>query len=191
VENWAFGAVCRLGRRAPAVVPALARGGTRLLGRSEWSDRSDRVFASTRQVRFLESEWSVPVEELAGAVRAVRSVHDRLGVPVSFPVEVRAVAGDDIPLSTAHGGPRGFVAVHAYRGTPHEEWFRAVQDVMLPLGGRPHWGKLHTLGAAELAPRYPRWDDFQAARAELDPHGVFTTPAVARLLGPVGVRPGP
>lgn len=192
VENWAFGAACRLGRRAPALVPALARRSAGLVGRSEWSDRSHRVFASPRLVRFVESEWSVPLDELAVAVRAVRSVHERLGIPMSFPVEVRAVAGDDIPLSTAHGGPRGYVAVHAYRGTPHEEWFRAVQDVLLPLGGRPHWGKLHTLGAAELAPRYPRWHDFQVARAELDPTGVFTTPAIARLLGPAeGSRPAP
>ncbi|HSL56971.1 MAG TPA: D-arabinono-1,4-lactone oxidase [Acidimicrobiales bacterium] len=184
VENVAFGALCRLGRAAPGLVPTLAGVVAGATSRSEWSDRSDRVFASPRRVRFVESEWSVPVDRLAEAVRATRAVHERLGLPMSFPVEVRAVAGDDIPLSTAHGGPRGYVAVHAYRGTPHEEWFRAVQDVMLPLGGRPHWGKLHTLGAAELAPLYPRWSEFQAARAELDPHGTFTTPAVERLLGP-------
>jgi len=184
LENAAFGAMCRVGRRFPAATPALARATAAAISRSEWSDRSDRVFASPRLVRFVESEWSVPLDRLGHAIRAVRRVHEASGWPMSFPVEVRTVAGDDIPLSTAHGGPRGYVAVHAYRGTPYEDWFRAVETEMLALDGRPHWGKLHGLTAAELAPRYPRWADVQAARAELDPEGRFTTPALARLIGP-------
>ena len=37
------------------------------------------------------------------------------------------------------------------------------------LEGRPHWGKLHTRTAADLAPSYPRWAEFQALRDRLDP----------------------
>ena len=44
-------------------------------------------------------------------------------------------------------------------------------------------GLLHT--AETLAPRYPRWDDFQKVRAELDPKGVFENAYVRRVLGPV------
>jgi L-gulono-1,4-lactone dehydrogenase len=54
--------------------------------------------------------------------------------------------------------------------------------VMSGLGGRQHWGKQTFLGAAELAPRYPAWDAFQAARAELDPDGRFENAWARRML---------
>ena len=52
------------------------------------------------------------------------------------------------------------------------EWrpyFEAVEEIMDSYGGRPHWGKRHFQTAATLAPRYPRWAEFQRARDELDP----------------------
>jgi L-gulonolactone oxidase len=51
--------------------------------------------------------------------------------------------------------------------------------------GRPHWGKLHFQTAETLAPRYPKWDRFQALRARLDPEGVFSNPYLERVLGSV------
>ena len=54
---------------------------------------------------------------------------------------------------------------------------------MSGLDGRPHWGKLSFLGASELAPRYPAWDAFEAARRELDPEGLFSNAWARRVLG--------
>ena len=57
------------------------------------------------------------------------------------------------------------------------EWrpyFEAVEAIMNDFGGRPHWGKRHFQTAETLAPRYPRWAEFQAARDELDPGRAFT-----------------
>jgi FAD/FMN-containing dehydrogenase len=51
-------------------------------------------------------------------------------------------------------------------------------------GGRPHWGKRHFQRAETLAPRYPRWDDFQSARDELDPDRTFANEYAAQVLGP-------
>jgi FAD/FMN-containing dehydrogenase len=48
--------------------------------------------------------------------------------------------------------------------------------------GRPHWGKKHTLRAAELKPLYPKWDDFLACRRRVDPDGVFLNPSLQELL---------
>jgi L-gulonolactone oxidase len=104
---------------------------------------------------------------------------------ISFPVEVRFVAGDDIPLSTASGRDTAYIAVHVYQGTPFERYFQGVERIMDDYGGRPHWGKLHFQTAETLAPRYPRWDEFQQVRRRMDPTGVFTTPYVDRILGPV------
>jgi L-gulono-1,4-lactone dehydrogenase len=61
--------------------------------------------------------------------------------------------------------------------------FREVEAFMSDLGGRPHWGKQSFLTAGELAPRYPGWDAFQAARRELDPAGRFTNAWARRVLG--------
>ncbi|HAJ46982.1 MAG TPA: FAD-binding oxidoreductase, partial [Alphaproteobacteria bacterium] len=52
--------------------------------------------------------------------------------------------------------------------------------------GRPHWGKLHTLKAKDLANLYPRFEDFRALRRRLDPKGRFMTPYLAGLMGENG-----
>ena len=75
--------------------------------------------------------------------------------------------------------------MHAYTGMPWEAPFRAVEELLSGWDGRPHWGKLSFLGAADLAPRYPGWAAWQAARAELDPAAVFTKRWAERVLGPV------
>ena len=102
---------------------------------------------------------------------------------ISFPIEVRFVAPDDIPLSTAYGEQRGYIAVHRYVGEPFEQYFRGVEAIMDPLGGRPHWGKMHYQTAATLAPRYPEWDRFQGVRRRTDPEGRFRNACLDRVLG--------
>ena len=80
--------------------------------------------------------------------------------------------------------------MHVYQGTPYDQYFQGVEHIMDDYGGRPHWGKLHFQTAATLAPRYPRWDEFQALRARLDPDGRFTSPYLDRILGPVLLKLG-
>ena len=72
-------------------------------------------------------------------------------------------------LSSAHGRDTAYVAVHQYRGMEWRPYFEAVEAIMDDYEGRPHWGKRHFQTAATLAPRYPAWAEFQAARDELDP----------------------
>jgi L-gulono-1,4-lactone dehydrogenase len=52
------------------------------------------------------------------------------------------------------------------------------------VAGRPHWGKLHSLDAARLAPLYPRFEDFRRVRAEVDPEDRFGNSYLSRVLGP-------
>jgi L-gulonolactone oxidase len=70
-----------------------------------------------------------------------------------------------------------------YQGTPHEQYFRAVESIMDTVGGRPHWGKMHYQTAATLRPRYEHWDDFQAVRHRVDPEGRFANAYTDRVLG--------
>ena len=184
LANVAFGALCRIGRRRPSMVPRLARA-LPSSGRVEYVDHSFKVFASPRYVHFSEMEYAVPREAAAEAVRAVRAWIDRTGTMVNFPVEVRFVAADDIPLSPASGRDTCYIAVHLYKGIDYVPYFSAVEGIMTGLGGRPHWGKLHFQTAETLAPKYPRWDEFQAARRRVDPDGRFANDYTDRVLGPL------
>jgi L-gulonolactone oxidase len=182
LENVAFGLVNRVGRMRPSLIPRLQK----LVpssGRTEYVSASHKIFASPRFVKFLEMEYAVPRAAVPEALNRIRAFIDDSGMRIGFPVEVRFTAADDIPLSTASGRETGYLAVHVYKGMPHEPYFRGVEAIMDSLGGRPHWGKLHFQTAATLAPRYPEWDRFQAVRRRLDPDGRFANAYTDRVLG--------
>ena len=185
-ENLAFDLVCRTGRRFPTFAPTLAKLVAGAAGERDLIDRSDKVFASPRHVKFVEMEYGIPVEAVPEAVRRVRDLAASLSFPTLFPVEVRVSAADDIPLSTGHGRTSGWIAVHQYRGAPYESYFQGVERIMDDYEGRPHWGKLHYQRASTLRDRYPEWDLFHAARARLDPDGTFANDYTDRVLDPVG-----
>ena len=192
MDNHVFGLINRVARRFPRTIPLLNRTMARAASRRERVDWSFRIFASPRLVRFTEMEYAVPRASAADAVRGARAILERH--PVSFPVELRLVGADDALLSPAHGRDSAYVAVHVFEGVPWEAPFREVEALMGSLGGRPHWGKWSFLTAAELAPRYPAWDAFQAARQELDPGGRFENEWARRVLGAVrqrNARPSP
>ncbi|HSR26515.1 MAG TPA: D-arabinono-1,4-lactone oxidase [Candidatus Eisenbacteria bacterium] len=183
VENHVFHVVQALGRAWTGWIPRLAGFTTRLLTRSEVVERSHRVFANERLVRFAEMEYAIPRRHVVHAVREVRSMIARSGLRISFPIEVRVLDGDDIALSTAYGRETAYVAVHVFWRLPHERYFREVEAIMRDLEGRPHWGKLHFQDAESLRPRYPLWDRFGAVRDRLDPERRFTNDYLRRVLG--------
>lgn len=184
LANGVLRAVCALGRLAPPVTPPLARLVERLTPNREFSDLSHRVFTAGRSARFREMEYAIPLEAVPDAVREVRRLIERRGWRISFPIEVRAAASDDVWLSTAYGRETGYVAVHRYFREDPREYFGAVEAIMLGLGGRPHWGKEHSLDAEALRVVHPRFDDFLRVRDELDPERRFANPHLERVLGP-------
>jgi L-gulono-1,4-lactone dehydrogenase len=183
LENWALGALSATGRRFPAAIPSLSRLAARLASGSRTVDRSDRVFANERRVRFTEMEYGVPREHGPEAARRVIEWVRSNRYPVFFPIEMRVAAGDDALLSPSHERDTAYIAVHQYRGMEWRPYFEAVEEIMDSYGGRPHWGKRHFQTAATLAPRYPAWSEFQRARDELDPTRTFTNEYAARVLG--------
>jgi L-gulonolactone oxidase len=154
------------------------------LGRSKRVARSDRIYASTRLVRFSEMEYAIPRQDAREAIERIGAMIDERGFKVNFPVEVRFVAPDDITLSPATGRATCYIAVHMYRGMAYEPYFRAVEEIMESYNGRPHWGKLHFRDAASLSRTYPRWSEFIEIRNSLDPTGVFRNAYLDRVLGP-------
>ncbi len=183
VANGAHAAACRVGAALPRLVPTINRIAAGTMASAEYVDRSYRVFTSPRRVRFLEMEYAVPRAALPEAFAGLRSAAQRHARAVTFPVEVRLAAADDIPLSTASGRDTAYLAVHVHHAQQPGAYFAAVEDVMVALAGRPHWGKLHTLDAARLRERYPAFDAFAAVRDRVDPDRRFGTPHLERVLG--------
>lgn len=188
LANAAFGALNRIGRRFPKIVAPTLERIMRPGERTEYVAPSHEVFCSARRVRFVEMEYAIPREALHAAFGELRGLVDGFHRPISFPIEVRALGSDDTMLGTASGRDTAYIACHVYRGTPYEDYFRAVEAIMEGHDGRPHWGKMHYRDAASLAPAYPQWDAFQDAMAELDPDGHFSNPYLDRVLRPTGFQ---
>ena len=184
-KNGFFGLMCRGGRARPALIPRINRLVSLLGGmESRLVDRSYRIFATPRSVRFTEMEYAIPREHAVEAIRAVRELVKDRGLAVSFPFEVRFVAPDDAFLSPAGGRETCYIASHVFEGMEYEPFMRGVEEIMDRFEGRPHWGKRHFQTADTLRPRYPQWDRFQAVRERLDPEGRFANDYVRRVLGP-------
>ena len=182
MENYAFGAVCMLGKARPSLIPKLAKA-LPSSGRNEYSDASHKVFASKRIIKFYEMEYAIPREACAEALNRVRRMVADSGFFLNFPVEVRFTAPDEIPLSTASNRESAYIAVHIYKGMNYVPYFTEVESIMNSYQGRPHWGKLHFQNASTLASRYPQWDVFQSVRNQVDPKRMFSNQYLETVLG--------
>ncbi|WP_374455145.1 D-arabinono-1,4-lactone oxidase [Nocardioides sp.] len=183
VSNTVFGALCRVGSRAPGLIPRINSVAGRALSERRYSDLAHRVFVTPRRVRFREMEYAVPREVGLDVLRECRRVIDASDWQIAFPVEIRTAPADDIPLSTASGRDSFYLAFHVPMDTDHTAYFGGLEPVLREAGGRPHWGKVHTRTVADLAPAYPRFDDFLAMRERLDPDRVFANDYLRRVLG--------
>ncbi len=183
VSNTLLAAICTLGRAVPAVTPPINRLAARITGNRDFTDRSTEVFVSPRRVRFKEMEYALPREAIPEALRELRQLIEDRGWRISFPVEVRAAAADELWLSTASGRQSGYIAVHRYFREDHHEYFRAVEQIMRGHAGRPHWGKIHYQDAESLDRLYPHHKDFVALRNRLDPDRVFSNEYLVHVLG--------
>jgi FAD-linked oxidoreductase len=181
--NFRHGANAALGRRRPGKIPELAQSVVAGMHRTERVDASYHVFCTTRLVRFVEMEYAIPRAEMANGLRGIRALIEREGLLVDFPVEIRGIGADDIPLSMGSGRETCYLAVHMSTGTPFDRYFHGVEAIMNGLGGRPHWGKMHFQTASSLAPRYPEWERFRSVRRQLDPEGRFRSAFADRVLG--------
>ncbi|MCX4744720.1 FAD-binding protein [Kitasatospora sp. NBC_01287] len=121
----------------------------------------------------LQSEYLLPRGLAAGGIARLRALGPRLA-PALHVSEIRTVAADELWLSPAYR--RDSVAFHftwiadQVRVAP---LITAVEEALLPLGARPHWGKLFSCTRAQLAAAVPRLADFAALARRLDPEGKF------------------
>lgn len=121
----------------------------------------------------LQSEYMVPRGHAPAAVERLRAIGERID-RLLWGTEIRSMAGDPLWLSPAYGDER--IAIHF-------SWRREIAAVaamtaeieamLLPLGARPHWGKIMHAPAAALAPLYPQMGAFRDLARTWDPGGKF------------------
>jgi FAD-linked oxidoreductase len=162
---------------------ALIRNAMRKLPREDYVEDWLKVYTSERRTRFNEMEYHLPVEEGPRALAEVIRLTEKNFPRIYFPIEVRTVAADEFWLSPFYQRPSCSIAIHHDAGENPLVFFNAAEAIFRRYGGRPHWGKMHSLTAIELSRLYPRWRDALDVRREIDPDNRFVTPYVARLLG--------
>ena len=146
-------------------------------------DEGWKLLSNERPVRFKEMEYHLPIAEQVGVLREIirRIESDARGV--FFPIEARIIAPDDAWLSPFYERESGSIAVHAWYKEDHDWMFRLAEPVFREAGGRPHWGKLHSLGAQEFKQLYPQFAEADAIRRSVDPDGRMLNPFLKRIFG--------
>lgn len=177
---WLLSEACRL---FPRLTPTISRISAMGISPIDEVDYSHLIFATPRWVRFQEMEYNIPVEHFTTVLTEVKRCIEKHNFEVHFPIECRFVRGDDIWLSPAYQRDSAYIAVHMYRGMRYKDYFQAIEEIYQHYQGRPHWGKMHTLTAEQLASLYPRWEDFKRIRTQLDPQGLFLNDYLRVLFG--------
>jgi alditol oxidase len=128
----------------------------------------------------LQSEYLVPRARAVEAIAAVRELRDRIS-PLLHITEIRTMAADSLWLSGAY--ETDAVGIHfTWKKLPADVLavLPAIEAALLPLGARPHWGKVFT----SLEPaNYPRLGDFRALREKWDPSGKFDNDFLRTFVG--------
>jgi FAD-linked oxidoreductase len=181
--NGGHRALCEIGKVLPRSVPALNRFAASAMGDRDYTDRSDRIFVSPRRTRFREMEYAVPLDDAEEVLREVIRAVNEFDAGITFPIEVRTAAADDTWLGTASGRESAYIAVHRFIKQDHRPYFAAIEPIFKAAGGRPHWGKIHTLTAHGLNGLYPHHSDAVRVRDRVDPEGAFSNSYLDSVLG--------
>ena len=178
--------VCKVAMRAGWLTPNLQKLVTLFVEDSTYTGPAHKVFANRRTVRFNEMEYTVPAEDGIACLQEVCETIRKQDLNVFFPIEFRYVAADDRLLSMYHDRPGASLSIHQYFAQDYQPLFTAVEPILRRYAGRPHCGKLHTLGQRQLRELYPAFDRFQAVRRELDPQGRMLNQHLQTLFGATG-----
>lgn len=182
VSNTLFAALCNVTAKVPSIIPRVNQMASTLIGNREFGDASHKVFATTRTVRFREMEYALPLASIPEVLAELDAMIKRRELRVSFPVEVRSAAADNIALSTANGQQCGYIAIHQHVNTQPFEYFKAAEEIFRSHSGRPHWGKWHFLQSNDFTELYPDLGKFCKVRDVLDPKRVFSNAYLDRVL---------
>ncbi|MEI2300726.1 D-arabinono-1,4-lactone oxidase [Ensifer sp. MJa1] len=144
---------------------------------------SSEIYPIEYVPNFHELEYAVPVAHGKDAVKAVRKLMLEKHPTCIYPIEYRFTAGDTGWISPFYEQDSITLSVSGEPGTDYWEYLKDVDTILRQYGSRPHWGKLHFLGAEDVTALYPRAGEFRALRARIDPEGRFLNDHLRQLFG--------
>ncbi|MGA0944336.1 MAG: D-arabinono-1,4-lactone oxidase [Candidatus Nanopelagicales bacterium] len=130
----------------------------------------------------IQAEYLLPRTHAVEAIRALRALHARI-TPLLHVTEIRTMRGDDLWLSPAYGADTVGIHFTWHRDDRIYDVLPEIEEIVLPLGARPHWGKVSTATPEQLQSAFPKLTDFLHFRAQMDPDGRFCGPFVTHLMG--------
>ena len=140
-----------------------------------------QALTNLRFDRFNEMEYSIPAEAGGDCLLEILQAVKDNEVDVVIPFEYRVIEADDTWLSMYSGSRMISISVHRMFDESHDELFNLVEPIFWKYEGRPHWGKIHSLGYGELRALYPKFDEFVELRNELDPEARMLNPHLRQL----------
>lgn len=164
----------------------LVNGLAEQIGPTEAVDMSYKILSNIRNNRFNEMEYSVPLHAGADCLREILKTIIDKEVDVVFPLEYRYVKRDNTWIGMSSGDEdHAAISIHRTAGEDYKPYFDLIEPIFWKYGGRPHWGKIHSLGAEQLTQLYPRFSEFQALRKTLDPTGRFLNDHLRHVFGEI------
>ncbi|WMJ72307.1 D-arabinono-1,4-lactone oxidase [Cytophagaceae bacterium ABcell3] len=143
----------------------------------------NEILPKFRHLKYEEMEYALPAEAGPDCFAEVRKrVKQKHRDYVGWRVLYRTVQGDNSWLSPFYQRDSVTIAILQNLGLPYWPYFKDIEPIFRAYGGRPHWGKKHTLTADTLRDLYPRWDDFMKVRRMMDPKGIFLNSYLKKLL---------
>ncbi len=182
LENWLYEAFNILAHKTNTYkgIDSFMR---KFVGYKTFTDWSHRAFPADRTVRFMEMEYNLPLEKFEEVFAEMQDSIGKNKFETLFPIEIRFVKGDELWLSPAYKRDSVYFAIHSYIDENFRPYFEEMQNIFKRHGGRPHWGKWHSLVHDDFEKVYPKWHDFKKVRNELDPQGLWLNPHLKSIFG--------
>lgn len=165
--------VCEVSMRASWLTPTIQRLLGRFIEDSVKQGPAWKVYGNVRTVRFNEMEYAVPADDGVSTLKQVCAAIRDNNINVMFPIEFRYVRADNSMIGMFSQRDSATISVHQYAKQDAAPLFQSVETLLQKAGGRPHWGKIHSMSAEQLKQAYPELDMFNHIRATLDPQGRF------------------
>lgn len=127
----------------------------------------------------INCEVAVPLNRMNEALETLQAWQQANPGVLHYPFILRCTGPSEAWLSAAYDKSVcwvGFLVYLAADGTfvnGSMEQMRELQQLLVPLGGIPHFGKHLAMDLYDFPALLPRWNDFLALKGELDPHGRF------------------
>jgi FAD/FMN-containing dehydrogenase len=140
----------------------------------EYTGWGKDVLPTHHTLKYNELEYSLDIAAAPLCFAEIRQrIKDKHRRQVAWRILYRPIAGDDAWLSNGYGKDIVAITIHQHATLPYHEYFDDIEKIFQSYGGRPHWGKKHSMKAAGLRSLYPMWDQFRELRQQFDPQGIF------------------